>query len=78
MKRKKKWMNSHKLHPDTNFPKGLQADSHRFLRFMRVHKSYIVPLNRIDSVEHNRIYIGKAIILIGDPYRNKFFRRIDG
>lgn len=46
-------------------------------RFVRVHKSYIVPLSRIESVERNRIYIGKAVIPIGDTYRDAFFKRID-
>ena len=46
-------------------------------RFMRVHKSYIVALNHIESIERNRIYIGKAIIPIGDTYREEFFRAID-
>ena len=46
-------------------------------RFMRVHKSYIVALNRIESIERNRIYIGKATIPIGDTYRDEFFRRIE-
>ncbi|RIV18720.1 DNA-binding response regulator [Fibrisoma montanum] len=47
-------------------------------RFVRVHKSYIVALNRIESIERNRIYIGKAVIPIGDTYRDEFFRRVDG
>ncbi len=47
-------------------------------QFMRVHKSYIVALNRIESVERNRIYIGKAVIPIGDTYRDAFYRQIEG
>ncbi len=47
-------------------------------QFMRVHKSYIVALNRVESVERSRIYVGKAVIPIGDTYRDEFFRRIDG
>lgn len=47
-------------------------------RFMRVHKSYIVALNRIESIERNRIYIGKAVIPVGDTYRDEFFRRVEG
>jgi len=47
-------------------------------RFVRVHKSYIVALNRIESIERNRIYIGKAIIPVGDTYRDEFFRRVEG
>ncbi len=47
-------------------------------QFMRVHKSYIVALNRIETIERNRIYIGKAVIPIGETYRDEFFKRIDG
>lgn len=47
-------------------------------QFVRVHKSYIVALNRIESVERNRIYIGKAVIPIGDTYRDTFYRQIEG
>lgn len=47
-------------------------------RFVRVHKSYIVALNRIESIERNRIYIGKAIIPVGDTYRDEFFKRVEG
>lgn len=46
-------------------------------QFIRVHKSYIVALNRIESVERNRIYLGKAIIPIGDTYRDAFYRQIE-
>lgn len=47
-------------------------------QFVRVHKSYIVAVSHIESVERNRIYIGKAVIPIGDTYRDAFFRHIDG
>jgi two-component system LytT family response regulator len=43
-------------------------------RFMRVHKSYIVALNRITTVEGNRIILKnlKAEILLGDTYKVTF------
>ena len=44
--------------------------------FVRVHKSYSVALNKIDSIEKSRIYIGDAVIPIGDLYREIFFNRI--
>ncbi|RFZ81332.1 DNA-binding response regulator [Mucilaginibacter terrenus] len=46
--------------------------------FMRVHKSYIVAINKIDSIERSRIFIGDKIIPVGDTYRDEFFRIIDG
>lgn len=45
-------------------------------QFVRVHKSYIVALNWIESIERNRIYIGKSVIPIGDTYRESFYRLI--
>jgi two-component system, LytTR family, response regulator len=47
-------------------------------QFMRVHKSYIVALNKIDTIERNRIFIGKHVIPIGDTYRDVFLKRIEG
>lgn len=46
--------------------------------FVRVHKSYIVSLNKIDSIERSRIWIGDKIIPVGDTYRDEFFKIIDG
>ncbi|MGZ3754249.1 MAG: LytR/AlgR family response regulator transcription factor [Mucilaginibacter sp.] len=46
--------------------------------FIRVHKSYIVALNKIDSIERSRIFIGDKIIPVGDTYRDHFFKVIDG
>lgn len=46
--------------------------------FVRVHKSYIVALNKIDSIERSRIRIGDKIIPVGDTYRDDFFKIVDG
>lgn len=46
--------------------------------FVRVHKSYIVALSKIDSIERSRISIGDKVIPIGDTYRDNFFKLIDG
>ena len=46
--------------------------------FIRVHKSYIVALNKIDSIERSRISIRDKIIPIGDTYRDLFFKQIEG
>ncbi|HEX3007651.1 MAG TPA: LytTR family DNA-binding domain-containing protein [Bacteroidales bacterium] len=47
-------------------------------RFERVHKSYIVALDKIDRIERNRIYINQKIIPISDTYRKTFFDALDG
>lgn len=42
-------------------------------RFMRVHRSYIVNLEKITAVANNRIIYGKDIYIpIGNQYKNKF------
>ena len=46
-------------------------------RFVRVHKSYIVALDKIDSIERSRIQIGVKIIPVGDTYREAFFKLVD-
>lgn len=46
--------------------------------FIRVHKSYIVSINKIDSIERSRIFIADKIIPVGDTYREEFFKIVDG
>lgn len=42
----------------------------------RVHKSFMVALDKIDSIERDRIKIREALIPISDTYRKAFFERI--
>lgn len=44
--------------------------------FLRVHKSYIVSLQKINFVEKNRIVINSEYIPIGESYQQKFFEKI--
>ncbi len=46
-------------------------------QFIRVHKSYIIALDKIESIERSRISICSKVIPIGDTYRDEFFKRID-
>ena len=43
----------------------------------RVHKSYMVALAKIDSIEKDRIKIKDRIIPISDTYKQRFFALID-
>ena len=43
----------------------------------RVHKSFMVALDKIDSVERDRIKIGDALIPISETYRKNFFSLIN-
>ena len=44
--------------------------------FMRVHRSYIIPLSRITMVRNKTIYIGEAQIPIGGSYEEAFFKAL--
>ncbi|GAB2703141.1 LytTR family DNA-binding domain-containing protein [Mucilaginibacter koreensis] len=44
--------------------------------FYRVHKSYIVSVNKIRMIDGNLIYINDQTIPIGETYRDDFFRVI--
>ncbi len=46
--------------------------------FFRVHKSYIVSIDRIEMIENSRIVIGNQRIPIGESYRTSFFNMING
>ena len=41
-------------------------------QFMRVHRSYIVALDRINAVTRNSLQIGSAMIPVGDQYKDVF------
>ncbi|MEL6867359.1 MAG: LytTR family DNA-binding domain-containing protein [Bacteroidota bacterium] len=43
----------------------------------RVHKSYMVALQKIDSIERSRIRIADRLIPISDTYKTGFFQRIN-
>ena len=42
-------------------------------KFVRVHKSYIVPFNRITTIEKNKVKIGEKEIPIGESFKPNFF-----
>ncbi len=44
--------------------------------FVRVHKSYLVAIDKIKSIERNRIKIGDKIIPISDTYKDTFFEKL--
>lgn len=46
-------------------------------QFIRVHKSYIIAVDKIESIERGRITIGDKLIPVGDTYRDDFFKIID-
>ena len=46
-------------------------------RFMRVHKSYIVALDKINSIERQEIHVNDRIIPIGNTYQDQFFKLLE-
>ena len=45
-------------------------------QFIQVHKSYIVALAKIESIEQNKIRIGRQLIPVGNLYKKKFYESI--
>ncbi len=45
-------------------------------RFLRVHKSYIISVDKIEYVEGNRLKIGNENIPVGQVYREEFQQRL--
>lgn len=45
-------------------------------QFIRVHKSYLVAMNKIQSVERQRIFLGNAVIPIGDAYKENVMHQL--
>lgn len=44
--------------------------------FMRVHRSYLVNMDKVDAIEEDDILIGSARIPVGKTYRDKLMKRI--
>ena len=45
--------------------------------FLRCHKSYIVAMNKIESIERNRIKIGDQYIPVGLSHRERFMKKLN-
>ncbi|WP_299825685.1 LytTR family DNA-binding domain-containing protein [uncultured Pontibacter sp.] len=46
--------------------------------FARVHRSFMVAIDKIDHIEKNRIWIGEQVIPISDSYSESFYRKLRG
>lgn len=46
-------------------------------RFMRIHRSFIVNLDRIDTIEKGRIVFGKTYIPVSEQYKDAFQKYLD-
>jgi len=41
-------------------------------RFIRVHRSYIIALDKIEFIQKNKVKIGDRLIPIGESYKQMF------
>lgn len=46
-------------------------------RFIRVHKSYIIAVNKIDYIENNAIKIREKFIPVSNTYKVAFFNLLN-
>jgi DNA-binding LytR/AlgR family response regulator len=46
-------------------------------KFIRVHKSYIVSMNYIDTISKNEIYIENQVVPIGNNFKSGFFKVVE-
>jgi two-component system response regulator LytT len=46
-------------------------------KFMRVHRSFIVNLEKINTIERSRIVFGTVYIPVSDQYKEKFQKFLD-
>jgi DNA-binding LytR/AlgR family response regulator len=46
-------------------------------KFMRVHRSFIVNLEKIDTIDRSRIVFGKEYIPVSDQYKDRFQEFLD-
>lgn len=42
-------------------------------QFIRVHKSFIIAISKVDSVEKQRIFMGPHLVPVGDTYVKQFY-----
>ncbi len=45
-------------------------------QFIRIHKSYIVAIDKIETLEGNRVHIGKAKLPIGANYKEEVLNKV--
>jgi DNA-binding LytR/AlgR family response regulator len=47
-------------------------------KFARVHRSFVISIDKIDHIEKNRIRIGTELIPISDTYNDAFYKKLNG
>ena len=66
-----------KTHFVTNVSMKKMEEQLPIVQFIRIHKSFIVNLSKVNSIEGNLVEIGNKKLGIGNNYRKTFFERIE-
>jgi len=45
-------------------------------QFVRIHKSYMVALSKIESIEKHRVKIGSVLLPVSESYRENFYKSV--
>jgi DNA-binding LytR/AlgR family response regulator len=45
-------------------------------KFIQIHRSYIININKITKIQGNQVFIGNVIIPIGKSYKGQFIKKI--
>jgi two-component system LytT family response regulator len=46
-------------------------------KFYRLHRSYVVALDYIDTIEDNTAYVGKQYLPIGEPFKKELLKKLN-
>jgi DNA-binding LytR/AlgR family response regulator len=47
-------------------------------QFMRVHRSYLIAMNKIEFIERQRVVVLGDYIPVSETYKDAFFERVNG
>ena len=46
-------------------------------QFQKIHRSYVINLNKVEYIEGNQVYIASKLIPLATTYRDKFYQAIE-
>jgi DNA-binding LytR/AlgR family response regulator len=46
-------------------------------KFLRVHRSYIIPIEKVNVLDENTVLIGEKTIPVGKSYKEAFMKRLN-
>ncbi len=49
-----------------------------YSNFCRIHRSYLISLDKIEFIEANRVGIGGVVLAVGQTYKEEFLNRVKG